>query len=86
MRAHQRVDVAVAAVEPRHLVRHPIGRQARRRRGEMAIDLRQEPRMGLAHHLAEIGDLADLPQQPHRAGLLARSTMSGACASARSAR
>ena len=25
--------------------------------------------MAVAHHLAEIGDLADFPQQPHRAAM-----------------
>ena len=85
MRAHQRVDVAVVAVEPRHLVRDPVGRQARRRPGEMAIDLRQEPRMGVAHHLAEVGDLADLPEQPHRAAVGGALGDLGRCAPARGA-
>ena len=31
--------------------------------------MRQKPRVAVAHHLAEIGDLADLPEQPHRAGI-----------------
>ena len=44
-------------------------RQALARSREMDEAMRQKPRMAVAHHLAEIGDLADLPEQPHRAGI-----------------
>ena len=63
---HQRIDIAVVAVEPGDMARDPIGGQPPLRRGQMAEDLAQQPRMGIAHHLAEIRDLADLPEQAHR--------------------
>jgi len=31
--------------------------------------MREKPGMAVAHHLAEIGDLADLPQQADRPGI-----------------
>ena len=31
--------------------------------------MRQKPCVAVAHDLAEIGDLADFPEQPHRGGI-----------------
>ena len=45
-----------------------VGRRSLRPR-EMHEAMRQKPRMAVAHDLAEIGDLADFPEQPHRAGI-----------------
>ena len=67
---YQRLDVAVGAVEAGDLAGDPVGGQASRIVGEVAIDLTQQARVTLAHHLAEIGDLAHRPQQPHGLGPL----------------
>ena len=69
IRAIRRVDIAVDAVEIGHLRGDPRGRQPFFGSGEMAEDMRQQPRVAVAHHLAEIGDLADFPQEPHRAAM-----------------
>jgi hypothetical protein len=65
---HQGVDVAVEAVELRHLGADPLSRQPLVRSRDMQKALREKPRVGVAHHLAEVGDLADLPQQADCAG------------------
>ena len=62
----QRIDVAVGAVEPRHLARDPILRQTSRRPYQIAEDARQQARMRFRQRLAKIGHLADLPQEPDR--------------------
>ena len=66
---HQRVDIAVEPVELRHLAADPGARQPPFRPGELDEAMRQEPGMAVAHYLAEIRDLADLPEQPDRAGM-----------------
>ncbi len=53
------------------------------RPAQMAIDLPEEARMGVAHHLAEVGDLADLPEQPHRVAGWRPAPRSRRCAPAR---
>ena len=61
---HQLIDVALGAVDARNLLRHPIGRQHAGPGRQIAVDLREKPRVGIGQRLAEIRDLADLPQQP----------------------
>ena len=66
---HQRVDVAVESVELRHLAADPCARQPFGGAGQVLEAMRQKARVAVAHHLAEIGDLADFPQQANRAGM-----------------
>src|SRR3954449_9620237 len=56
---HQRVDIAIEPVELRHLAADPGGWQALAWPRELHETMRQKPRMAVAHHLAEIGDLTD---------------------------
>ena len=63
---HQRVDVALGAVEGSDLAAEPI------RRHKLALHQMGEyppaqPRVGVIGQLAEVRDLAGFPQQPHRA-------------------
>ncbi len=60
----QGVDVAIGALEARHLVGDPVGRQPAAV-GELAEHGRQEVQMRLIQGLAEVRDLADRPQQAH---------------------
>ena len=62
---HQGIDVALGMIQARDLRCHPVGRQAPRMRGQIAENLGQQLGVGIAHHLAEIGHLADLPEQAH---------------------
>ena len=61
---HQGVDVAIDAVEIGHLPGDPGGRQPFFRAGKMSEDMGEQPRVAVAHNLAEIGDLADFPKEP----------------------
>jgi hypothetical protein len=66
---HQGVDVALRPVDAGDLPGHPVvGQRAVAAAGDGARqqleDLAQQPRVRIGHHLAEVGDLADLPQQP----------------------
>ena len=74
----QRVDVAVDAVEPRDLAADPIGRQRRPRPVRWRKICASSRGWRVAHDLAEIRDLADVPQQPHRSAGLARGRRSRA--------
>src|SRR5579872_4665039 len=66
---HQRVYIAVDAVELAHLRTDPSWRQPLFRSGEMAEAMREKPRMAVAHDLTEIGYLADLPEKADRCGV-----------------
>src|ERR1700730_10093773 len=77
---HQSIDVAVDAVEGRHLSGNPCDGKPLLGSGEMEKAMGKQPSMALAHDLAKIGDLADLPKQPNRAW------MSGQFANIRAAR
>ena len=86
MRGIERVDIAVRRGRVARLGRDPIVGQPLLGPGEMAEDLAQQPGMGVAHDLAEVGDLADLPQEPHGAPGPSRArAISGSRASAASA-
>jgi hypothetical protein len=65
----QRVDLAFGSIEPADLGGHPIPRQPLGRAGQMVPDLAEQPGMVFAHDLAEIWDLADIPEQPHGSGM-----------------
>ena len=62
----QRVGVAVHAVEGRHLGRHPVLGQAPGRAAQVPVDLAEQPRVRVGQDVAEVGHLADVPEQPHR--------------------
>ena len=61
MRSGQGVDVAVGAVDHRHVAREPIGRHGAVAHEE-AVERADEIGMARRRHLAVIGHLADLPQ------------------------
>jgi hypothetical protein len=63
---HQSVDVAIDTVEARHLPGNPCYGKPLVGSGEVKEAMGKQPSMALAHHLAKIGDLADLPKQPDR--------------------
>ncbi len=60
--AGQLVDVAIHAVEARDLVGDPLVRQLAAL-GEMPVELAEQADMRIRHQLAEVGDLADFPEQ-----------------------
>ena len=61
---HQRIQVALDVVEAGDGARDPFIRQAAFLR-QMTEDPADQPRVAVIRDLAEIGDLAGLPQQPH---------------------
>ena len=65
----ERVDVAVAAVDPIDLARHPVLGQALLAGGQEAVDAAQQAGVLIGQDLLEVGDLADLPEQAHGAGI-----------------
>ena len=62
----QRVGVALHAVEGGDLRRHPVLGQAAARPPQVPVDLAEQPGVGVGQHVAEVGHLADVPEQPHR--------------------
>src|SRR5271163_2904528 len=63
---HQSVDVAIDTVEARHLPGNPCDGKPGIGSGEVNEAMGKQPSMALAHDLAKIGDLADLPKQANR--------------------
>src|SRR3984893_10319369 len=63
---HQSIDVDIDTVEPRHPPGNPGDGKPLLGSGEVKKAVGKQPRMALAHDLAKIGDLADLPKQPDR--------------------
>ena len=59
----QRVDVAIGSIDARDLPRQPVGRDAAAALQE-AEDAHAEAGVLGERHLAEVGDLADVPEQP----------------------
>src|SRR5262249_61268044 len=64
---HQRVDVAIVAVEICHLTGNPPDRQALLRTREVQGAESEQSRVALAHHLAEVGGRTYLSKQLHGA-------------------
>ena len=64
---HQRIYITIYTVELRNLRRHPVGRQVVAV-GQFREYPRQKTGMHIGHGFAEIGNLADIPQQPDDIG------------------
>ena len=64
----QGFDAAVGAFDARHVPGHPVGGQLAGGRHQIAVDAPQQPGVGFAHSLLEVGDAAHLPQQRHGIG------------------
>ena len=79
---HQRVDVSGDVIERRHLPGQPGLVQLPVTLGELEERLTQQRDVLAEEPLAEVRNLADLPQQlDHGAGLVASSRMAGTCES-----
>lgn len=63
----QRVDVALGAIQRLHLAGDPVGGQPLGRPDEMAVDLPDQAGVRLGQDLAEVRDLAHLPEKPDTA-------------------
>src|SRR5438270_13141277 len=70
---HQSVDVAIDTVEARHLPGNPSDGKPLLGSGEVKEAVGKQPSMALAHDLAKIGDLADLPKEPDRTWMRGQS-------------
>ncbi len=66
--AGEGVDVAVGPIEPFDLACHPVLRQSFRPAGQVAEQQCQQAGVRLGQGLAEVGDLAHVPQQPYPSG------------------
>ncbi len=62
----ERVDIPVAAIEPRDVAGDPGFGQKLRRPSQLQIDALEKPGMRFAQRLSVVGNLADFPQQAHR--------------------
>ena len=65
---HQRVDVAVEVLQALHMALYPVFGQPLAALRQMPEKLRQQGRVLFRHRLAEVRNLADLPQQPDALG------------------
>ena len=66
------VYIAIGLVDSQDLLCHPVGRDDARTRRQEAEDAAQQVHMLADHGLAEIRDLADIPEQMHRLAALDR--------------